>query len=150
MDKLSREYESVKRQEKEVEEKIKETERKFSEYEKSTFLILYSRFRVVTASVKQYEILYDIDLIIHVTSDDRQTMEDIFQNGYHMTALGRSEDFIAIESVDRVTLSTEYEEELSCDYSAYVNLLLWLCLYYRNYSIRLPFRILSRMILSVT
>lgn len=122
LDKLSGEYESVKRQEKEVDEKINETERKFSEYEKRAFLIPYSRFRVITASVKQYEILYDIDLIIHVTSDDRQTMEDIFQNGYYMTALGRSEDFITIESVDWVTLSTECEEELSCDYSAYVDI----------------------------
>ena len=39
-----------------------------------------------------------------------------------MTALGRSEDFVTIESVDRVTLSTGYEEELSCDCSAYVDI----------------------------
>lgn len=122
LDKRSVEYEAVRRQEEEIQDKIRKTEREFSEYEQNAFSIPYSRFRVVTASVKQYEILYDIDLIIHVTSDDRQTMEDIFHNGYNMTALGRSEDFVTIESVDRVTLSTGYEEELSCDCSAYVDI----------------------------
>ena len=77
---------------------------------------------MVTNSVKQYEILYDLELVIHITSDDRQTMEDIFRNAYNITALGRSEDFVDVKSADWVTLSTECEEELYSGYSAYIDI----------------------------
>ena len=56
LDKRSVEYEAVRRQEEEIQDKIRKTEREFSEYEQNAFSIPYSRFRVVTASVKQYEI----------------------------------------------------------------------------------------------
>ncbi len=122
LDKLSAEYGEVRKQEEEIKEKIRKTEGEFAEYEKNAFSIPYSRFRVVTNSVKQYEILYDLELVIHITSDDRQTMEDIFRNAYNITALGRSEDFVDVKSADWVTLSTECEEELYSGYSAYIDI----------------------------
>lgn len=120
LDRQSEEYDTLKGQEEELKEKISTTEREFAEYERNAFSVPYSRFRVVTNSVKLYEVLYDLDLVIHIASEDRQTMEDIFRNAYRITALGRSEDFVDVRSVDWVTLSGEWGEELYSAYSAYV------------------------------
>lgn len=122
LEKQSEEFAEIKRQEEEIKERGKQIEQEFSEYEKNTYSIPYSRFRVITSSVKQYEILFDIDLVIHIAADDRKTMEDIFDNAYNITALGRGEDFVDVRSVEWVTLSAECEEELESEYSAYVNI----------------------------
>ena len=93
LDKFSREFESIKEKEQKVKEKIEETEERFLEYEKKVYGIPYSHFRVLTTSIKQYEILSDIDLIIHITAEDRETMENIYENVYNISSLGRSEDW---------------------------------------------------------
>lgn len=119
MDKLSQEFESVKRQEEEVRDKIAETEKQFSEYEKNVFSIPYSRFRVLTTSIKQYEILSDVELIIHIAADDRKTLEDIYENVYNITSLGRSEDFVEVKEAAWVTLRG-CEKEMRSVYPAYL------------------------------
>lgn len=119
MEKSSQEFESVKRQEDEVREKIAEMEKQFSEYEKNVFSIPYSRFRVLTTSIKQYEILSDIELIIHIAADDRKTLEDIYENVYNITSLGRSEDFVEVKEAAWVTLRG-CGEELESEYPAYL------------------------------
>lgn len=117
----SSEYESIKRQEEQIKADIKKAETEFSEYERINYSVPYSCFRVLTTSIKQYEILCDIDLIIHITSEDERTMEDIYNHAYDITSLGRSEDFIELISVDRVTLSG-CGDGLDSEYSAYVAL----------------------------
>ena len=119
LDKLSQEFERVKEHEEDVREKKAETERKFSEYEKSVFSVPYSHFRVLTTSIKQYEILSDIDLIIHITAKDRGTLEDIYENVTNMTSLGRSEDFVEVKEAAWVTLRG-CEGELESEYPAYL------------------------------
>ncbi len=121
LDKFSKELESVKKQEEDIREKIAETEKRFSEYEKNVFSIPYSRFRVLTTSIKQYEILSDIELIIHITAEDRKTMEDIYENVYNITSLGRSEDFVEVKEAAWVTLGG-CEEELESEYPAYLTI----------------------------
>lgn len=93
----------------------------FAEYEKNVYVAPYSRFRVLTTSIKQYELLSDIDLIIHVTSQDRKTMEDIYENVYNLTFLGRSEGFVEVKEAKRVTLCG-CDEELESAYPAYVTI----------------------------
>lgn len=78
-----------------------------------------SNFRTVISSIKRYEVLYDIDLVLHITSEDRKTMEDIYKHAYDITALGRSEDFVELKSVDWTTLS-DFDEELDAEYSAFI------------------------------
>ncbi|MDE5716956.1 MAG: CRISPR-associated protein Cas5 [Lachnospiraceae bacterium] len=119
MNKASQEFEAAKEQEEDIKKKIAETEKKFAEYEKSTFVIPYSRFRVLTTSIKQYEILSDIELIIHITAEDRKTLEDIYENVYNITSLGRSEDFVEVKEAAWVTLGG-CEEELESEYPAYL------------------------------
>lgn len=119
MDKLSQEFENVKRQEEDIRDQIAETEKQFSEYEKNVFSIPYSRFRVLTTSIKQYEILSDVELIIHIAADDRKTLEDIYENVYNITSLGRSEDFVEVKEAAWATLCG-CEEELESAYPAYL------------------------------
>lgn len=121
LDKSSQEFGKVKELEEGISEEIKKKEKEFSEYEKNTFTIPYSRFRVLTTSIKQYELLSDIDLVIHITSKDRKTMEDIYANVYNITSLGRSEDFVEVKDADWVTL-TGCEDGLVSAYSAYIAL----------------------------
>lgn len=119
LNKASREFEAVKEQEEDIKKRIAETEEEFAEYEKSTFIIPYSQFRVLTTSIKQYEILSDIELIIHITAEDRKTLEDIYENVYNITSLGRSEDFVEVKEVAWVMLGG-CEEELESEYPAYL------------------------------
>lgn len=119
LDKSSQEFRKAKEREAGIKEKIVETEKEFSEYEKNAFSIPYSQFRVLTTSIKQYEILSDIDLIIHIAAEDRKTMEDIYENVYNITSLGRSEDFVEVKEAAWVTLSG-CEGELESDYPAYL------------------------------
>ncbi len=121
LDKSSQEFGKVKELEEGISEEIKKKEKEFSEYEKNTFMIPYSRFRVLTTSIKQYELLSDIDLVIHITSKDRKTMEDIYANVYNITSLGRSEDFVEVKDADWVTL-TGCEDGLGSAYPAYIAL----------------------------
>lgn len=121
LDKSSQEFAKVKELEESISEEIKKMEKEFSEYEKDTFTLPYSRFRVLTTSIKQYELLSDIDLIIHITSGDRKTMEDIYANVYNITSLGRSEDFVEVNDAKWVTLA-ECEAGLSSEYYAYLAL----------------------------
>lgn len=121
MDKSSPEFASAKEQEEKIKEKIKDMEKEFAEYEKNVYAVPYSRFRVLTTSIKQYELLSDIDLIIHVTSQDRKTMEDIYENVYNLTSLGRSEDFVEVKEAKWVTLCG-CDEELESAYPAYVTI----------------------------
>ena len=119
LDKSSQEFKKTKEQEEGIRERIAETEKEFSEYEKSNFSIPYSCFRVLTTSIKQYEILSDIDLIIHIVAEDRKTMEDIYENVYNITSLGRGEDFVEVKEAAWVTLSG-CDRELVSEYPAYL------------------------------
>lgn len=121
LDKSSQEFAKVKELEENISEEIKKMEKEFTEYEKNTYTIPYSRFRVLTTSIKQYELLSDIELIIHITSEDRKTMEDIYANVYNITSLGRSEDFVEVNDAEWVTLA-ECEAGLSSEYYAYLAL----------------------------
>jgi len=119
MNKASQEFEALKEQEEAVKKQIAEAEKAFSEYEKNAFSIPYSHFRVLTTSIKQYEILSDVELIIHIAAEERKTLEDIYENVYNMTSLGRSEDFAEVKEAAWVTLEG-CEEELESAYPAYL------------------------------
>lgn len=121
LDKSSQEFKKAKEQEEGIREKITETEKEFSDYERRTFSVPYSSFRVLTTSIKQYEILSDIDLIIHIAAEDRKTMEDIYHNVYNITSIGRSEDFVEVKETEWVILSG-CERELESEYPAYLSI----------------------------
>ncbi|WP_455543231.1 CRISPR-associated protein Cas5 [Intestinibacter sp.] len=119
-DKNSDEFKKVVAREKEVkalEKKIKEDVKQY-EYENYTKPI--SKYKSLTTSLKYYEILNDIELILHIRSDEK-TLSEILENVYNIKSIGRSEDFIDVVEAKIVNL---YEGE--CDvvspYSAYLNI----------------------------
>lgn len=119
LSKASQEFGEVRKREENLRTKIVEAEKIFSEYERKIFSIPYSRYRVLTTSIKQYEVLSDIELVIHIAAEDRKTMEDIYDNVYNITSLGRSEDFVEVKEAVWVVLSG-CEGELVSEYPAYL------------------------------
>lgn len=81
-----------------------------------------SDYKILTRSPKSYEVLYDVELIIHVSSDD-ETLECIYNNLGSLTSIGRSEDFV--ELIEEDTGFTELypiKNKYKCENSAYINI----------------------------
>ncbi len=67
----------------------------YDEYERVKYTQPYSYFRTLAKGPKYYELLCDIELVIHIVSDD-DTMADILNNTGNLTAIGRGEDFVEV------------------------------------------------------
>ena len=73
----------------------------------------------MTTSLKFYEILYGIELIIHISADE-DTLNDIYNNVYNIKSIGRSEDFVNVSDAEFVELYDELpERQVKSEYSAY-------------------------------
>ncbi|NKF06728.1 CRISPR-associated protein Cas5 [Clostridium gasigenes] len=106
--------------EKQIKELEKNINNRFKEYKINECEIPYSKFASLTTSLKYYEILNNIELIIHVKSD-KETLMDIKENIYNLKAIGRSEDFVDIKDVCIVEVVDEVEESITSEYSAYID-----------------------------
>lgn len=106
---------------KELEKIIKE---RFKEYKKKEYEIPYSKFASLTTSLKYYEVLNNVELILHIRSD-KSTLNDIKNNIYNLKSIGRSEDFVDIKEacfVDVVNeIKDKFEGEIISEYSAYID-----------------------------
>lgn len=100
---------------KRVESRIKQ---KMKVYEEKNYQKPISCFRTLTTAPKHYEVLYDVDLVIHVSAEER-ILNCVYENIGNLTAIGRSEDFVQLESCDFTELQ-EIDGEYSCDHSAYI------------------------------
>lgn len=120
LDKKSKEFIAIAEKEKEVKAKEKELKEKQKEYELEEYTKPISKFRSLTTSLKFYEILNNIELIIHVRSDEN-TLKEIEENIYNLKSIGRSEDFVDIKEAKIVTLIEDDECEVKSEYSAYLN-----------------------------
>ena len=118
-DKKSEVFKELSEEEKKIkleEEKYKEDFKKF-EYENYTKP--YSHFQNLVTSLKSYEILNDIFLILHIKSDE-ETLKDIENNIFNLQSLGRSEDFVEVIECKIVELQ-EVEEVIENKLSMYIN-----------------------------
>lgn len=79
----------------------------------------YDLFASLTTSLKSYEVLYDVELVIHVLSDDK-TMEDIMNHVYDIKSIGRSEDYVDVQSAEYVELLEHVDVETDSQMSAYL------------------------------
>ena len=118
-DKKSSEYQEKSKEIKTVKEEKDAFENDYKQ-KKSELDNAYAKFATLTTSMKYYEVLYDVNLIIHVKSDD-DTLNKIQENIYNMRSIGRSEDFVDVKSCDFVELSEEVDDE-HCQNSAYIKL----------------------------
>lgn len=76
----------------------------YSEYERVKYTVPYSHFRTLAKGPKYYELLCDIEMVIHIVSDE-QTMRDIMDNICNLTAIGRGEDFVEVLECEETELS---------------------------------------------
>lgn len=120
-DKKSEVFLKISKREKELREIEKMVNERMKKYEEENYLLPYSKFRTLTTSLKYYEILDEVDLIIHIAADS-QVLDDIEKNAYNITSIGRSEDFVDVISVERVELADTVDEEIRDMYSAYVDI----------------------------
>ena len=82
---------------------IKRLEGIVKKFKEEKYTQPYSQFRTLTKAPKYYEMLYDVELMIHIVSDET-TMSDIMTNIDNLTSLGRAEDFVEIISAEETEL----------------------------------------------
>ena len=102
-DKKSETFKQLSEEEKKIkleEEKYKE---EFKNFEYESYTKPYSYFQNLVTSLKNYEVLNDIFLILHIKAD-KQTLKDIEENIYNLQSLGRSEDFVEVVECKMVEL----------------------------------------------
>ena len=118
-DKKSEVFKQLSEEEKKIkheEEKYKEDFKKF-EYENYTKP--YSHFQNLVTSLKSYEILNDIFLILHIKSDE-ETLKDIENNIFNLQSLGRSEDFVEVVECKIVELQEFSKNKRLYNFSMYL------------------------------
>lgn len=120
VDKKSKEFLDISKKEKEIKAKEKDFKEKVKNYEIDNYIKQISKFKSLTTSLKYYEILNNIELVIHVRSDD-ETLKDIEENIYNLKSIGRSEDFVDIVEAKIVTLKEDDDCDIISNYSAYLN-----------------------------
>lgn len=121
-EKGSAEYNYALRRENRVKGLEKELNKRVKEYELNNYTLPVSKFKSLTTSLKFYEILYGIELIIHISADE-DTLNDIYNNVYNIKAIGRSEDFVNVTDAEFVELYDELpEDEIKSKYSAYLSI----------------------------
>lgn len=119
-DKNTLEYERVVLREKQIKAKEKEIKNALEEYQRQNYTIPISYYRSLTKSMKFYEVLNGITLMIHVKAAD-EILEDILEHAYDIKSIGRSEDTIFVENAEIVELETEADDEIVSKYAAYID-----------------------------
>lgn len=119
-DKKSDEFKLLAQREKEIKQYEKTIKDRLKEYEVENYSKPVSKFRSLTTSLKFYEILNNIELVIHIRSDIN-TLKDIEENIYSLKSIGRSEDFVEVIDAKIVTLQESDRHKVRSKYSAYLN-----------------------------
>lgn len=120
LDKKSEEFLKVSESEKMIRAKEKNFKENVKNYEVENYIKPISKYKSLTTSLKFYEILNNINLIIHIKADEN-ILSDIERNIYNLKSIGRSEDFVDVLEAKFVNLKEKDECEISSKYSAYLN-----------------------------
>ncbi|MGL5478853.1 MAG: CRISPR-associated protein Cas5 [Clostridium sp.] len=119
-DKLA--LEELKKEEIELKLKEKSIKDEFEKFKEENFTKPYSRFASLTTSLKYYETLNNVNLVLHIKSD-KETLLDIEKNIYNLKSIGRSEDFVEVIEAKIVNLleTVEDQDEIINQNSAYID-----------------------------
>lgn len=118
----SEKYQRIDAREKEIKTLEKRLKDGVKSYEQEHYTKPISQFRSLTTSIKYYEVLHEIKLVLHIRAEE-QTLQDIYEHIYELKSIGRSEDFVNVKEVSFVELSEDVgEEEIYNPYSAYTAL----------------------------
>lgn len=113
LEKNSEAYKALQAEIKELGDKekaVREVREGFKIKRRNEYEIPYSYFAVLTKSLQYYEVLYGVELVLYVRTDEN-TLKCIEDNIYNFAALGRSEDFIELVSCNEVELQQKIEGE---------------------------------------
>jgi CRISPR-associated protein Cas5t len=120
MDKNTKAFITISKREEEIKSKEKLIKDKFDEFKLNNYTNQIAKYQTLTTSLKYYEVLHEVKLVIHIKADDI-TLETIMENIFNLKAIGRSEDFVDVKQCEYVELQDEVEDEITSSYSAYLN-----------------------------
>lgn len=124
-DKKSNEFKILSEREKEVKTLEKLVLDKFKEFKEKKITNELNNYACLVTSLKYYEVLTNVELVIHVQCEDENDLEIIKDNIYNLRAIGRSEDFVEVTDCEIVELSKPTKKIKSIDsgyrYSAYLD-----------------------------
>ncbi|MGL4874667.1 MAG: CRISPR-associated protein Cas5, partial [Clostridium sp.] len=112
--------EEIKEEELKLKKEEKELKEAFEKNKKENYTEPYSKFATLTTSLKYYEILNNIELVLHIRADE-EVLKDIEENIYNLKSIGRSEDFVDVKEIKVIELAEEVEEAVTSEYSGYVD-----------------------------
>lgn len=115
----TRKYVAIDNREKELKQIEKDIKQKLLNYEENNYILPISKFRSLTTSLKFYEVLYNIELIIHVKST-HEVLQTIKDNIFEWKSLGRSEDFVEVLEAEFVELEIP-KDMYKSTYHAYID-----------------------------
>ncbi|MGI6066853.1 MAG: CRISPR-associated protein Cas5 [Bacillota bacterium] len=118
MDKKSKEFLALKQSIEKLKQKKKSITEEFKKRKEEQYGIPYSFYASLTTSIRYYEVLYGVELILHISSNE-ETLNDIENNIHDLKAIGRSEDFVHVEEIKRVHLHEPKETQSL--FSAYID-----------------------------
>ncbi|MDO5037394.1 MAG: CRISPR-associated protein Cas5 [Tissierellia bacterium] len=122
VDKKSQAFEDLKKEIKDTQLIYKTLNKDFKDREIREYKEPYSHFRTLVKAPKYQEVLYDLDLVIHIRAQE-ETLKDIQKNINNLVCLGRSEDFIDLVDIGMVDLvPLKKTTGLLNNYKIYVNL----------------------------
>lgn len=108
----------LKKREKQLSALDKKIKQRLTEYEEQHYKIPYSRFRTLTKAPKYYEILTDVELILHIHSS-HEVLLDILDHIHNLKSIGRSEDIVEVMETHMVELQ-KVNDEAQSNYYAYL------------------------------
>ena len=120
VEKNSEEYIRITEREKEIKSLEKSVKSRFKEFKNQEYTIPVSSYRTLTTSLKFYEVLDDIKLVLHIRAAE-EVLNDIMDHVYDIKSIGRSEDFIEVEDAEIVELLEDFDDEVESSYSAYID-----------------------------
>lgn len=121
LEKKSVEYTEISQKITELKRQRENIEKIFKEKLEKTYTIPMSHYKTLVKSPQFQEVLYDVELMIHIDSDE-ETLMEIEDNINNLVSIGRSEDFIELIETKMVDLiEPEKDYRLPKEYCMYVS-----------------------------
>lgn len=122
LDKNSSEYRDIAQVLIDKEEQLNKKLREFENRRHREYAEPYSHFRVLTKGPQKQEVLYDVELVIHVRAEET-VLQDIMNHKYDLVSLGRSEDFVELIEMEYCDIvnSVDAEYELPQGYAMFIH-----------------------------
>lgn len=120
LDKKSEKFILISKREEELKNKETFIKEKFEDFKLNRYTKEIAKYQSLTTSLKFYEILHEVELIIHIKAEE-ETLLEIKENIYSLKSIGRSEDFVDVKECEYVELQSKVDSTIKSSCSAYLN-----------------------------